>query len=137
MAFGTSIRIVWVKDPSNIVFNMRKMHDQVPAKCKRIMTEFSEEVEDYMKSNAPWQDQSGAARASLTAVVTGGGEQVPMEAGYDQGILLSQQWPARGRLYDVYLEGYLNLSILQPTYDYKFPEIMGKLSKAGHIFLEY
>lgn len=35
----------------------------------RVMEDYAKEMEDYMKANAPWEDQSGEARAGLTAVV--------------------------------------------------------------------
>lgn len=132
---GMSIRLEWVRDTSNIIYNIHKRRKSIPEKAARVMTEFSEEVEEWMKENAPWEDRSGAARESLTAEITSAGtDRVVMDAGYDYGIMLALQDPPRNRVYDIYLEGYLNLSILQPTYDEKFPDILDRLPGAG--FLE-
>lgn len=132
MAFGTSIKLEWVRDPQNIIYRILRRRETQPQKAYDVLQAFSFEVEDYMKENAPWNDRSGAARESLRAIIASRGQdRVTMEAGYDQGVMLREQRPQRNRLYDIYLEGYLNLSILQPTFDYKFPDIMDKLPGAG------
>lgn len=38
-------------------------------KIYAVMRDYAKEMEDYMQENAPWEDQTGAARAGLHAVV--------------------------------------------------------------------
>ena len=39
------------------------------AKIYAVMRDYAQEMERYMKENAPWEDQTGEARAGLGAVV--------------------------------------------------------------------
>lgn len=70
-------------------------------------------VENYMKMNAPWKDQTGNARNGLAAR--------PYRAGTEVGIVLFHQVP-----YGIYLETRWDgkYAIIQPTIDAMGPEVM-------------
>lgn len=73
-------------------------------------------VEAHMKQNAPWQDQSGAARAGLRAEA--------YDQGDSMGIILYHQVP-----YGIWLEvkDSGRYAIIVPTIEIKGPEVMQAL----------
>jgi len=50
--------------PGILAYEVTLMHT-----IYRVMREYAEEMEQYMQDNAPWEDQTGEARAGLGAVV--------------------------------------------------------------------
>lgn len=82
---------------------------QIEVELVAVAEKLTDEITDYMKQNAPWQDRTGAARASLYSVVQHAARQ-------SVTILLSH-----GSLipYGIYLE-ILNggrLAIIAPSVD--------------------
>lgn len=133
-------RIIWDVPVFNIVENIHHMRRRTLDECERRFGDFAKEVEAWMKANHVWENQSGAAEASLTAqVVRAGGvggagaqEDLVMEIGYDLGTLIAQQVPQRGRDYSIYLETMQGgrFSILEPTMIQKAPEVIERFDGA-------
>jgi len=89
-----------------------------------VVPQVAKDAEEYMQDFAPWEDQSGAARASLRAdSFQDGGNNWVILAEYDEEVILSQQNPKRERNYSVFLEGYLDLGILDDTVKFVLDEI--------------
>lgn len=76
------------------------------------------DVENYMKTNAPWTDQTGNARNGLTAR--------PFQEGETVGIVLSHSVP-----YGIYLEAKWSgrYAIIQPTIDAMGPVVMRRYER--------
>lgn len=76
------------------------------------------EVENFMKNNAPWQDQTGNARNGLTARAYREGDEV--------GIVLSHSV-----FYGIYLETRFSgrYAIIQPTIDEMGPRVMRRYER--------
>jgi hypothetical protein len=78
----------------------------------------SPEVENFMKTNAPWQDQTGNARNGLTAR--------PYREGDEVGIVLSHSV-----FYGIFLESRFSgrYAIIQPTIDEMGPRVMRRYER--------
>lgn len=76
------------------------------------------EVENYMKMNAPWQDQTGNARSGLFARPFQEGETVGIDLGgsVDYQIWLEVRWSGR-------------YAIIQPTIDAMAPVVMRRYER--------
>lgn len=82
---------------------------------------FAEEIEEYMRSNAPWEDRSGEAREGLTAEYDSTGlfqHSIILYHTVEYGIWLEIRWNGR-------------YAIIQPTVEHFGPEIMSKLTMGG------
>lgn len=85
-----------------------------------VFGERQREIEAWMKSNAPWKDITGAARASLYTNVIRNFAEVVLEMRYPRSITYA---------------GYLEydhagkFSILGPTQDYWFPILLEDLKR--------
>ena len=77
----------------------------------------AEELEKFMKENAPWNDRTGNARRGLVAKV-----EKPKNKYYRIGLKHSVK-------YGVYLENYMErrFAILEPTVRLKGPEVILKM----------
>lgn len=98
--------------------NIAVMYPQLEGLLRQA-TEFkATDAEAYMKSNAPWSDQTGNARNGLNAQ--------PYSEGAHFGIRLRHGVP-----YGIYLETRFSgrYAILQPTLEVKGPEFMRLLNK--------
>jgi hypothetical protein len=71
------------------------------------------DVENYMKTGAPWQDQTGNARNGLFARPYRDGDEVGIVLGHGvfYGVFLETRWSGR-------------YAIIQPTLDHMGPEVM-------------
>lgn len=90
---------------------------QVEAATLSVANRMSREIEQYMKANAPWQDQTGQARATLKAEVldvTGRAAFILLQHGVDYGIFLEAMQGGR-------------FAIIGPTLDVFGPRIMREL----------
>lgn len=111
MAKGVSV------DVSMVTSGLYKYANFTKGKCRKYAREKCEELEDFMKANAPWNDRTGNARRGLKA-------ELKEE---DQGnrtllsIELSHSVP-----YGIYLEYGMELrfQILEPTSRLKGPEVL-------------
>lgn len=58
------------------------------------MDDLTKEVEEWMKENAPWEDQTGAAREGLTAkkISSGFKQEIYLYHTVDYGIWLEVRW---------------------------------------------
>lgn len=83
-----------------------------------VAQQMAPECENYMKQNAPWQDQTGAARSGLHAQAFSEGDSV--------GIVLYGSVP-----YQIYLETRFSgaFAIIQPTIDVMGPIVMSRFSR--------
>lgn len=82
--------------------------------------DFAQEVEDYAKENAPWQDQTGAARDGLTAEARHRLNHYYIDLFHtvDYGIWL-----------EIRFDG--EYAIIQPTLEAMAPRLMDELSFAN------
>ncbi len=117
----------WIIPPRGIIDNIIHMREKTVATANKRFADFAEEVESWMKANHPWNNRTTTAEQSLEAEITGSGDVMIMEIGYNMGIMMSHP-DGRQRDYSVYLEGYLGLGIIQPTMAIKAPEAMGRFS---------
>ncbi len=82
-------------------------------------------VEEYARSNAPWEDRTGNARAGLEANVSNGGGDVTMTLGHTVE-------------YGLWLEVIQNgkFATIMPTLEAKAPQVMAdavaKIANARH-----
>lgn len=76
------------------------------------------DVENYMKMNAPWQDQTGNARNGLFARPYREGDEVGIDLGHsvDYGIWLEVRWSGR-------------YAIINPTIDAMGPIVMRRYER--------
>jgi len=84
---------------------------------EHIVDEIAQEIEDYMKAEAPWEDQTGAARQGLTAKGHREGTNHVIDLYYtvDYGFWLEVKWNGR-------------FAIIQPTMEKYGPILMGALN---------
>jgi gas vesicle protein len=77
--------------------------------------DFQDEVEQYMKDNAPWEDQSGQAREGLTTELEADNDQMNLTLMHtvDYGIWLEIRWGGR-------------YAIIIPTVEAMGPKLMRK-----------
>lgn len=118
---------VWVVPPTGIIDNIKKMRRRTIDNARRELDAFAVFTEGWMKDNHPWNNDTQTAENSLTAITDANGDVLFMDIGYDLGILQTHP-DGRARDYSIYLEGYLNLGILQPTKNIVFPQFTPKLS---------
>ena len=91
---------------------------QIESGVKRVADRYSVEIEQWMKQNAPWQDRTGQARATLKAEVidvTGRAAIILLTHGTDYGGLYLETMQA-GRF-----------AIISPALDYFAPRLMRDL----------
>lgn len=91
---------------------------QVEAATLRVASRLSKDIEQWMKQNAPWTDQTGQARATLRAevnYVTGRAAMVILQHGTEYGSLYLET--IQGGKY----------AIIGPALDYWAPRIMDSL----------
>lgn len=76
------------------------------------------EVENYMKNNAPWEDQTGNARNGLFARPYHAGDETGIVIGHSvfYGIFLEARWSGR-------------YAIIQPTLDVMGPKVMRRFNR--------
>ncbi len=81
-----------------------------------IVEQVAGEIEDYMKAEAPWEDQTGAAREGLGTDVRQEGYKYYIDLFHtvDYGIWLEVRWNGQ-------------YAIIQPTIDRYGPILMGAL----------
>jgi len=95
------VGIVWSKAPEDALFELTSAYaDVIIARIRERLRDWAIEILRFMQVNAPWQDITGAARASLS--VKPGGNQ------YGSWLIL-----AHGVPYGPYLEG-INIRTGQP-----------------------
>lgn len=63
----------WIKDIGEIQQKNDRMIARLPTSADASFRGLADQLESAMKSNAPWNDRTGAARANLKATYTGGG----------------------------------------------------------------
>lgn len=83
--------------------------------------ELAEELEYWMKANHEWQNRTEMAEKSLSALATQTSTGAIIDLWYEYDIIIRGDRPNRRggpRDYSVYLEGYLQLGILQDAADY-------------------
>ena len=108
-----SIRI----DSKQLMEGLQKFSQETLDLIEEHLEESAEELEDYMKKNAPWNDRTGNARRGLVAKV-----EKPKNKYYRIGLKHSVK-------YGVYLENYMErrFAILEPTVRLKGPEVIAKM----------
>lgn len=89
---------------------------RVLEETEAVAEDFAQDIEDYAKSNAPWADRSGDARAQLETEVETEGEEVV--------ITLSH-----GVEYGIFLETIQNgeFAIIMPTLEHFAPQVFGRV----------
>jgi hypothetical protein len=98
--------------------NLRRGPKQLMAAAMVTAERSAPDVENYMKTNAPWQDQTGNARNGLSARA--------FQEGSTVGIVLSHSVP-----YGIYLEAKWSgrYAIIQPTIDHMGPVVMRRYER--------
>jgi len=86
--------IKWTGDLSA---NVSKFDDKVKRGMVAAAQFSAPQIESYMKSNAPWNDQTGAARSGLTAQVHGGQNTIAIVLSHSvpYGVYLETRWGGR------------------------------------------
>lgn len=109
---------VTITGVGRVVANLELWGKKAKANAKRALTEVANEAEAYMKSNAPWQDQTGDARRGLSAKVSSDDESIEIALYHTVD-------------YGVYLEkdGTGEYSILLPTMDAFKERFMSRLGR--------
>lgn len=108
--------LVWGDD--SLIKSLREGDERVRAKVKAVMEYKAPQVENYMKINAPWTDQTGNARQGLRAEA--------FEEGSNLGIVLYGQVP-----YQIWLEikNSGEYAIIGPAVETQGPEVMKSLER--------
>jgi len=108
--------LTWGDD--SLIRSLREGDERVRAKIKAVMEYKAPQVENYMKINAPWTDQTGNARQGLRAQ--------PFEEGSNLGIILFHQVP-----YGIWLElkNSGEYAIIEPTVASQGPEVMKSIER--------
>ena len=78
-----TFRLVWTD--TSLQEGIANGNERVMQKIRAVMEYKAPEVENYMKSNAPWQDQTGNARQGLRATA--------FQEGTNAGIVLYHTVP--------------------------------------------
>lgn len=109
-------RVVWTSD--SLTHGLIWFRANVEDALLQELEQFAQEVEDYMKANAPWDDRTGDARGGLTA------EPDQNEMKGNLGIVL-----AHGVDYGVYLEFKYGGrdAIIIPTMEVMGPQLMARI----------
>lgn len=92
-------------------------HVVLDAALEEAFESLAEQVEEYAKTNAPWEDRSGAARDGLTAEYVDGGlfqHAIVLYHTADHGIWLEVRWNGR-------------FAIIIPTIEAMGPRVMAGL----------
>lgn len=90
----------------------------VDGAVEQLLEELAEQVQEYARSNAPWDDQTGEARGGLTAEAVDEGlfqNSIVLYHTVDYGIWLEIRWNGR-------------YAIIVPTIEHFGPIVMGELS---------
>lgn len=64
-----AVNLTWTAPPSLIVGNLDDWRDRILAGLHAIADTFAGSIRGWMVANAPWNDQTGEARAGLDATV--------------------------------------------------------------------
>lgn len=95
-------------DTSAVMEGFDKLNNNVKKVVKGRVEDYAVKLENYMKTNAPWEDRTGEARRGLTAEITFEGEgkfRITLGHTVSYGIYLEyREFSVKGRL-----------SILEPT----------------------
>lgn len=81
----------WIVAPTDVFPQMAQKYTQSVFQAVRSLANSkAQEMEEWAKANAPWQDRTGAARAGLNATVqeSGQGTTITLAHGVDYGIWL-------------------------------------------------
>lgn len=81
----------WIVAPTDVFPQMAQKYTQATFQAVRqLASRKAQEMEEWAKANAPWQDRTGAARAGLNATVqeAGAGTTITLAHGVDYGIWL-------------------------------------------------
>lgn len=108
-------KIYWYFD--SLTPRMLALPVVMDAAIEEVLEELAAQVEEYARSNAPWEDQSGDAREGLTAEVEDGGpfkNSIVLYHTVDYGIWLEVRWNGR-------------YAIIQPTIEHYGPVVMATL----------
>lgn len=113
---GVRTKIKWYYD--SLTPRMLALPVVVDQAIEELLEQLAEEVQEYARANAPWEDRSGEARSGLTAEVVDGGlfqNAVVLYHTVDYGLWLEVRWNGR-------------YAIIVPTIEHFGPVVMGELS---------
>ena len=98
--------------------NLRRGPEQVMRAAWITAQRSAPEVENYMKTEAPWNDQTGNARNGLTARAFNEGDTVGIVLAHSvaYGVFLEARWSGR-------------YAIIQPTIDAMGPVVMRRFNR--------
>jgi hypothetical protein len=101
-----------------IKYNLQHGADKVRRAAIITAESCAPDVENYMKMNAPWQDQTGNARNGLFARPYVEGDNIGIELGHSvpYGIWLEVRWDGK-------------YAIIQPTLDEMGPFVMRRFNR--------
>lgn len=111
--FGKSFITLSWRDQGGLEYNLNNGEKQIDSKLQAVLEFYAPEVENWMKTNAPWTDQTGNARNGLAARA--------YQDRDGQGIILYHQVP-----YGIWLEVRFNgeYAIIGPALEYWGPIVM-------------
>lgn len=97
---------------------IRRGAERTKAAARATVQSMAPEVENYMKLNAPWTDQTGNARNGLAARAYEEGDEIGIVLfqQVDYGIWLETRWSGR-------------YAIINPTIDAMGPEVMARFER--------
>jgi hypothetical protein len=103
--------LVWVYD--TLRPGLARLFPALEISIEERLENVAQEIEDYMKANAPWEDQTGEARDGLRAELTdeGKGRSIILYHTVEYGIWLEVRWSGR-------------YAIIQPTIEVMGPAVM-------------
>ena len=101
-------------DSKEVRAGLQNFSEETLQKIEKHLEQSAEDLEKFMKKNAPWNDRTGNARRGLVAKV-----EKPKNKYYRIGLKHSVK-------YGVYLENYMEkrFAILEPTVRLKGPEVI-------------
>ncbi len=123
-----SIKIVWSKPlDEEIIPFLKNLPRDVIQIVEEILEDYTDDITNWMQVNAPWEDRTESARASLRAQVQQGTKRIIRLLLFYEALE-----DERGHDYGKYLENMQGgrFQILRPAMDEFFPQIQASIQAA-------
>ena len=113
-------------DMRKIRKELEHYQEEILGQAHDIATDIADEAREWMKTNASWTDQTGAARESLDTEVDTTNDRIIIRFFYDLEVLLRHEGNVRRRDYSPFLEAS-RFEILIPAMNLWSQEFLSRL----------